>query len=459
MEFIDFLNKRVLILGLARSGEAAAVLLAKKGAKVLISDLKSEEQLKNVVARLKQVYPQIKFHLGSHPDELIDNIDLVVISPGVPSNIPILQKAREKGIPVIGEIELAYMFCRAPIIAITGTKGKSTTATLLGLILNKKHNTIVAGNIGKPISQYVLDLKESDLLVLETSSFQLETIINFKPQVSVILNIDIDHLDRYDSFSDYVIAKYRIFMNQGKEDYTVINADDPLTLTCSSRTWAKVILFSVHHSLDEGVYLQGDDIMAIHKGVIIPILNRKELKIPGEHNLKNAMAAIAVSLIYDVDLDDIREQLRSFTGLEHALEFVDEIQGVKFINDSKCTNVVSLKAALETFHSPSVHKNIILIMGGRDKGNDYEPIKSLIKEKVGHLIIIGESGDKIQNEIGGYTVTHRAKTMEDAVNQAVSLAIPGDIVLLSPACASFDMFRDYAERGTVFKGLVKDKRV
>ncbi|MBM3212931.1 UDP-N-acetylmuramoyl-L-alanine--D-glutamate ligase [Candidatus Poribacteria bacterium] len=457
MGFLDlFRNKMVVVLGLARSGEAAAELLVKIGARVLVSDLKTEEQLKDSISRLKQSYPQIKFHLGSHPESIINNADLVVISPGVPSNIPILNKSRGKGIPVIGEIELAYMICRCPIIAITGTKGKSTTSTLLGRILNTKYNTIVAGNIGKPISQYVLDLKESDLLVLETSSFQLETILDFTPEVSVILNISRDHLDRYDSVDDYIAAKYRIFENQGEEDYTVLNGDDPITMACASQTQGKVVLFSRSKVLEQGVYLEGEDIVSGYNGERISILNQNELKIPGNHNLENVMAAIAVSMIYKVKLEDMREQIKSFPGLEHALEFVDEVKGIKFINDSKCTNVVSLKAALESFPSPSGKKNLILIIGGRDKGNDYEPVKSLVGKNVKHLVIIGESAEKIQNEIGSYAVTHRAKTLEDAVHQGYSLAKPGDIVLLSPACASFDMFIDYSDRGAKFKGLVKD---
>lgn len=462
----SFLDKRVTVLGLARSGEAAAGLLSRLGAHVLVSDLKGEEQLKDAISRLARTYPQIRFYLGGHPNEVIDSADLVVISPGVPGDIPILKYAREKDIPVIGEVELAYRVCQAPIIAITGTKGKSTTSTLLSKILSRRGsgtlekfhfkacgNTVVAGNIGKPISQYVMDLTESDLLVLEVSSFQLETIVHFSPKVSVMLNIAPDHLDRYNSVEDYAAAKYRIFMNQADGDYTVLNADDPLTAACASRTRAKVILFSSRKKLDEGVYLEDDEVLANHNESRTAIIKRGELRIPGRHNLENAMAAVAVSLIYGVDPAAMREELRSFSGLEHALEFVDQVRGVKFINDSKCTNVVSLKAALESF--PAKGKNLILIIGGRDKGNDYNPVKPLIQGRVSHLILIGESADKIESAIGAYTITHRASALEDAVYMAYSLAKPGDIVLLSPACASFDMFRDYAERGTIFKGLVK----
>jgi len=449
----DFLkNKQVTVLGLARSGEAAASMLSKLGAHVLVSDLNSEEQLKDAVSRLTHEHPQIRFRLGGHPDEVIDSAELVVKSPGVPIDIPVLKKAREKGIPVIDEVELAYRICRSPIIAITGTKGKSTTSTLLGQILSRHRsgNVIVAGNIGKPITRYVLELTESDLLVLEVSSFQLEATVNFAPEVSVILNIKQDHFDRHSGIDDYASAKYKIFANQAEDDYTILNADDPLTLACADRTRAKVILFSSQQRLDKGIYVEDGEAIANYNGSKVAVIKQDEIRIPGRHNLENAMAAIAVSLIYGVDVEVIRDVLRDFSGLEHALEFVDEVRGVRFINDSKSTNVISLKAALE-----SLDGNVILVMGGRDKGNDYAPLNLLVKEKVSHLILIGESADKIQKSIGVYTESHGAREMEDAVTLAYSLADPGDTVLLSPACASFDMFRDYAERGTIFKETVE----
>ncbi len=452
-EIMDsFRNRRTVVLGLARSGEAAASLLSNLDAHVLVSDLKNDEQLKDVVARLSRAHPQIKFHLGGHPDEIIKDAELIVKSPGVPMDIPVLKSAREKGIPVIGEVELAYKICRAPIIAITGTKGKSTTSTLLGQVLSKFRdgNTIVAGNIGKPITRYVLDLTESDLLVLEVSSFQLETTVNFAPEVSMILNIQRDHFDRHKSIEDYAAAKYRIFANQTEDNYTILNADDQMTMACASRTRARVILFSSRRELDEGICVQDDKIVAKCNGSTMPILRRDELRIPGRHNLENALAVVAASLIYGVDLEIIRETLRNFSGLEHALEFVDEVCGVKFVNDSKSTNVIALKAALESLSDPA-----ILIMGGRDKGNDYDPLKQLVREKVSQIILIGESAEKIQNSIGGCATIHRVITMADAVDLAYSLAKPGDAVLLSPACASFDMFRDYAHRGAAFKKAVK----
>ena len=449
----DFQDKQVTILGLARSGEAAANLLIQLGASVLVSDQKDEEQLKDAVARLAHEHPDIEFCLGGHPDKIIEDADLIVKSPGVPIDIPVLRRARDKGIPVVGEVELAYRVCSAPIIAITGTKGKSTSSTLLGLILSKAHtggSTTVAGNIGKPITRYVLDLTERDLLVLEISSFQLEATVSFAPEVSVILNILGDHLDRHGSMEDYAAAKHRIFANQNQNNYTVLNADDPLTLACASRTPAKVVLFSSRKRLDEGIFVEDGEIVAKLNGAKTSVLRCDELQIPGRHNLENALAAVAVSSLYGADPKIVREQLKSFTGLEHALEFVDEVHGVRFVDDSKSTNAISLRAALE-----SLNGGTVLIIGGRDKGNDYAPLKSLVQEKVKHLVLIGESAGKIRDSLGDCSATHEATNMEDAARLSYSLAEPGDTVLLSPACASFDMFTNYAERGAIFKEAVK----
>jgi len=449
-----FKNSHVVVLGLARSGESAARLLCELGASVLISDQKNEEQLVNIVSVLRSEYPQIRFHLGGHPEEIFRSADLVVLSPGVPANMPVLEIARKRGVPVIGEVELAYNVCRSPVIAITGTKGKSTTSTLAGQILSKgfkKGNVIVAGNIGTPLSKYVLGLSESDLLVLEISSFQLETTLNFRPKVSVILNIMQDHIDRHSDLKEYITAKHRIFANQTQDDYTILNADDERSYACASLTRAKVIFYSSTKKLDSGVYMENGKITAhLNDANTISICGDDELRISGRHNLENALAATAIGLLYGVTSDDIRNVLNSFTGLEHALEFVSEVNGVRFINDSKATNVISLKAALE-----SMDGRIILIIGGRDKGNDYTSVISLIKDKVPDMIIIGESAEKIQDSLGSFTRSHKAATMKDAIYKAFEVAHPGDSVLLSPACASFDMFTDYAERGRIFKETVQ----
>jgi UDP-N-acetylmuramoylalanine--D-glutamate ligase len=455
MNFVEKIKgKKIAVFGLARSGESAGKLLVNLGADVLITDQKTEADLKDIVSKLKSEYPQMKFRLGGHPEEVFDDVDLVVVSPGVPYNIPILEKLREKGISVIGEIELAYRVCRCPIIAITGTKGKSTTSTLAGKILSEtysKGKVVVAGNIGIPLSNYVLDLDENDLLVLEVSSFQLETTVNFRPKVSAILNIMQDHLDRHKDLDEYINAKYRIFANQTNEDWIILNADDSLASECVSRTQAKALLFSSSQILDNGVYLEDGNIVAkLPDKEKIVICKSSELKIPGRHNIENAMVALAVSLIYDSDIDDVTEVLRNFTGIENALEFVGEANGVRFINDTKATNIVSLKAALE-----SINDGIVLIIGGRDKGNDYTQIIQLVKDKVKHLVIIGESADKIEDALGCYSHPHRARTMDDAVRMSFELAGKGDTILLSPACASFDMFRDYAERGKIFKEIAQ----
>jgi UDP-N-acetylmuramoylalanine--D-glutamate ligase len=451
----EFRGKQVVVLGLARSGESAARLLCHLGAHVMVSDLKGEEELKAEIERLTKDYPQVKFHLRGHPNSIVENADLIVKSPGVPMDIPILKYAKDKGVPVIDEVELAYRLCRAPIIAITGTKGKSTTSTLLGQILSKgithrrNGKTIVAGNIGKPFSGYVTDLTENDLMVLEVSSFQLEATVNFTPQISIILNIAQDHFDRHKSIEDYAAAKYKIFANQNENKYTVLNADDPLTKVAASQTRAKVILFSSKQSLEEGVCVENEEIIAKCGWSKVPVIQTEEIRIPGKHNVENALAVIAVSFIYGADREAIREVLRSFTGLEHALELVGEANGVRFVNDSKSTNVFSLKAALESFDD-----DIILIMGGRDKGNDYSPVESLIQKRVKSLILIGESADSIREALGKYTNPHKAGTMKEAVKMSYSLSHPGDVVLLSPACASFDMFNNYAHRGEIFKEAV-----
>jgi len=455
MDFIRKIkDKKIAVFGLARSGESAGKLLINLGADVIITDQKTEDDLKEIVSRLRSEYPQIKFHLGGHPEEIFDGVDLVVVSPGVPYNIPILEKLREKGISVIGELELAYSVCCCPIIAITGTKGKSTTSTLTGKILSEtysKGKVIVAGNIGTPLSNYVLDLAENDLLVLEVSSFQLETTVNFRPKVSAILNIMQDHLDRHKDLDEYINAKYRIFANQTDEDWIILNSNDPLSAGCAEKTKAKALMFSSSKILNEGVYLEDGNIVAkLPNKEKAVICKSDELKIPGRHNIENAMVAIAISMIYDPDINKVAEVLRNFTGIENALEFVGEANGVKFINDTKATNIVSLKAALE-----SINDGIVLIIGGRDKGNDYTQIIPLIKDKVKHLVIIGESADKIASALGGYSHPHWARTMDDAVRMSFELAGKGDTILLSPACASFDMFRDYAERGRIFKEIAQ----
>ncbi|MBM3708745.1 MAG: UDP-N-acetylmuramoyl-L-alanine--D-glutamate ligase, partial [Actinobacteria bacterium] len=329
MEKGYYKNKRIVIIGLARSGESAGKLLINLGASVLITDQKSEEQLKDIATRLKNECPQIGFHLGGHPEEIFDGVDLVVVSPGVPYNIPILEKLRSKGMPIIGEIELAYGLCHSPIVAITGTKGKSTTSTLTGKILSriyKQGKVIVAGNIGVPLSNYVLDLNKNDLLVLEVSSFQLETTVNFKPKVSVILNIMQDHLDRHKDLDEYINAKYKIFANQTNEDYIILNANDPLSSSCASRTKAKSIMFSSSQRLGNGVYLEDENIVAkLFGNDKVTICRSDELKILGRHNIENAMASICVSMIYSGRISEIADVLRDFQGIENALEFVGEI--------------------------------------------------------------------------------------------------------------------------------------
>ena len=378
--------------------------------------------------------------------------DFMVISPGVPSNAPVVQKAMELGIKVWSEIEVASWFCKAPIIAVTGTNGKTTTTSLIGHIFKTAgFKTIVAGNIGAPFSDFVLDADEGSIVVLEVSSFQLDHIENFKPKVAVLLNITPDHLDRYDSFGDYILSKFRIFKNQKEDDFAVYNYDDEIVQPYVESLNVIKLPFSVRDKLSCGGFIEDGYITLNFKNKKERILKMNNLRIRGIHNVYNSLAAALAARAMEVKDEIIRESLQSFEGVEHRLEFVREINGVKFINDSKATNVNSLWYALESFDEP-----IILIAGGRDKGNDYSKVYDLVKRKVKLIIAIGESKNKIYNEFKNLTNVIEVDSMEEAVKKAYENSVPGDVVLLSPACASFDMFRDYEHRGEVFKKLVNE---
>ena len=376
----------------------------------------------------------------------------MVISPGVPSNAPVVQKAMELGIKVWSVIEVASWFCKAPIIAVTGTNGKTTTTSLIGHIFKTAgFKTIVAGNIGAPFSDFVLDADEGSIVVLEVSSFQLDHIENFKPKVAVLLNITPDHLDRYDSFGDYILSKFRIFKNQKEDDFAVYNYDDEIVQPYVESLNVIKLPFSVRDKLSCGGFIEDGYITLNFKNKKERILKMNNLRIRGIHNVYNSLAAALAARAMEVKDEIIRESLQSFEGVEHRLEFVREINGVKFINDSKATNVNSLWYALESFDEP-----IILIAGGRDKGNDYSKVYDLVKRKVKLIIAIGESKNKIYNEFKNLTNVIEVDSMEEAVKKAYENSAPGDVVLLSPACASFDMFRDYEHRGEVFKKLVNE---
>ncbi|MCX7761274.1 MAG: UDP-N-acetylmuramoyl-L-alanine--D-glutamate ligase [Candidatus Kryptonium sp.] len=445
-------GKKVSVIGGARSGIAVAKLLKKLGANVFISDVKKPEEIKYVkIAPSELDSLGIEYEFGEH-SERVYNCDFMVISPGVPSNAPVIKKAIELGIKVWSEIEVASWFCKAPIVAVTGTNGKTTTTSLIGHIFKTAgFKTIVAGNIGAPFSDFVLDADENSIVVLEVSSFQLDHIESFKPKVSVLLNITPDHLDRYDSFGDYVLSKFRIFKNLKEDDFAVYNYDDEIVQPYAESLNVIKLPFSVVERLSCGAFIEDEYIVLSYKNKKEKILKMKDLKLRGIHNVYNSLAAALAARAMEVRNEIIRESLQSFEGVEHRLEFVREINGVKFINDSKATNVNSLWYALESFDEP-----IILIAGGRDKGNDYSKVYDLVKKKVKLIIAIGESKEKIYNEFKNLTEVVKVDSMEEAVRKSYEEAKPGDVVLLSPACASFDMFRDYEHRGEVFKKLVNE---
>ncbi|MGB9976751.1 UDP-N-acetylmuramoyl-L-alanine--D-glutamate ligase [Thermovenabulum sp.] len=451
---MDVKDKKVLVVGLARSGTAACEELLKMGAKVTATDIKKEEELKEVIKKFEG--KEIKFILGHHPLSLLDDVDFIVASPGVPLDIELFQKARGKNIPVISELELGYMFNKAPIIAVTGTNGKTTTTTLIGEILkNDGKNISVAGNIGIPFIQEADKKGIKDFLVLEVSSFQLENIISFRPHIAVILNITEDHLNYHKTFDNYIRAKARIFENQTEEDYLVLNYDDPIVFSLSKYAKSKIIYFSRKEELSQGVFVKNGVIVIKENQEILPILKAKEVGIKGSHNLENALASVAACWAARTNLNTMAESLRDFKGVEHRLEYVDTIDGVKFINDSKGTNPDAALKALEAIEDP-----IILIAGGYDKNADFKPFVKAFSGKVKKAILIGQTADKIEKaarEEGFYQI-EKASTLKEAVEMAKNSASPGDTVLLSPACASWDMFLNFEERGKVFKEAVYSLR-
>ena len=486
---MDLRGKAVTVVGLARSGVGAANLLAGLGASVTVTDKKSVRELSAFTARLNH---GIKSVLGAHPPELFEKADLIVVSPGVPLTIAPLRKASESGKKIIGELELAYQVAgttasRPSFLAITGTNGKSTTTSLLFEMLRRGgFRTAVGGNIGNALTEELfkdrqasgvkrqaladkdnksLDASRStldaslDFIVVEVSSFQLETIDEFRPRGATILNITPDHLDRYPSMDVYVEAKCRIFENQGPGDFLVLNADDAMTpniLALGGRQWAGgnrpgVFYFSRQREV-EGAYLKDDVIYFRLPGVPSAFnLQPSTFKIKGVHNIENAMAASAMALLSGCSTDAVEQAVKEFPGLEHRLEFVRELDGVKFINDSKGTNVGAVLKSLESFREP-----VVLIAGGRDKDSDFTELRSLVHEKVKALILIGEAKDKIRKALGDMGQVFMEDDFRAAVAKARDVASPGDIVLLSPACASFDMFRDFEDRGRQFKKAVME---
>jgi len=440
-------GRRVGVIGMARSGLAAARIVRKLGGTPFVSDVKGEGQLISELEELKSL--EIDHEFGGHTDKLLKS-DYIILSPGVPQSIPVMIKVREAGIPVFSEIELASWFCRGKIIGVTGSNGKTTTTSLIGAILSAAGiGNAVCGNIGAPFADAVLDIPPDGYAVVEISNFQLETIEEFKPDIAMILNLTPDHLDRYDTFEDYKNAKYRITENQISSDYLILNADDPVIDKNNISTGAKEIFFSTGRLLVNGVYLEGNKLVGKINGEKIEIIDINKIRIPGPHNLQNAAAASLAALLIGINPRDIASALERFPGVPHRLEDAGAVAGIRFINDSKATNVDSVCYALRSIKTP-----ICLIAGGRDKGGSYKPILEHGKGRIKEIILIGEAREKIFEALGKTFPVQFAESMEDAVKKAFDAASPGDTVLLSPACSSYDMFTNFEQRGEVFKNLV-----
>ncbi|MGA2005129.1 MAG: UDP-N-acetylmuramoyl-L-alanine--D-glutamate ligase [Terriglobales bacterium] len=441
-------DKRVLVVGLGKSGVASALFLKSRGARVTVSDSKPEAELRKEILILLE--HGITVETGGHGERTFHGQDLIVVSPGVPFDAPMLVQARTLGEPVIGEIELAAQFLHGPIAAITGANGKTTTTSLAGEILAAgKLPVLVGGNIGTPAITFVDQTTPETWIVLEVSSFQLETIIKFRPHIAVILNITPDHLDRHKTFDNYVNAKARIFENQQPDDFSVLNADDPTTAGLADRARAQVFRFSRKREFDKGAFVRGGNIYFRDGHREREIMLLSEIPLKGAHNLENVLAGVSIGMLAGCNPSQIREAIHNFKAVEHRLEFVANVAGVDYYNDSKATNVDATMKALESFPA-----NVHLILGGKDKGSDYTVLNDLLRARVKRVYTIGAAAAKIESQIHGAAEIDHAETLENAVQRASESAKPGDVVLLAPACASFDQFQNYEHRGQVFKEAV-----
>jgi UDP-N-acetylmuramoylalanine--D-glutamate ligase len=440
-------GKRALVVGLGKSGVASALFMKAHGASVTVSDTKSGDELRNEIPVLLD--HGITVETGGHGDRTFRGQDLIVVSPGVPIDAPPLMQARSLGEMVIGEIELAAQFLPGPIIAITGSNGKTTTTTLTGEIMTAAGvPTLVGGNIGTPAISLAERAKPETVIVLEISSFQLETVQTFRPKIAVVLNVTPDHLDRHRTFEIYTDAKARIFENQQESDFAVLNADDPTCVAMGARTRAQVFWFSRQKEVQQGAWVRDGNIVFRDSQGQREILQVSEIPLKGAHNLENVLAAVCSGVLMGCAPEKVRQAVRDFKAVEHRLEFVATIGGVDYYNDSKATNVDATTKALESFPA-----NIHLILGGKDKGSDYTVLNDLIRQRVKRIYTIGAAAAKIESQVKGAEIVH-AETLENAIRKAHATAQPGDVVLLAPACASFDQFKNYEHRGKVFKEIV-----
>jgi UDP-N-acetylmuramoylalanine--D-glutamate ligase len=445
---MDLNGKRVLVVGLGKSGVASALFLKAHGARVTVSDTKTGDELHSEIPVLLD--HGITVETGGHGERTFRGQDLIVVSPGIPLDAPALVQARALGGSVIGEMELAARFLRGPIVAITGSNGKTTTTTLTGEIMTAGgFSTLVGGNIGTPAIALAERATPESVIVLEVSSFQLETIHSFRPKVAVILNVTPDHLDRHRTFEAYAEAKARILENQQSADWAVLNAADPTCVAMAARTKAQVFWFSRQKEVQQGAWVLDGNILFRDGTQQREIMLVSEIPLKGAHNLENVLAAVCAGALMGCAPEKIRQAVREFKAVEHRLEYVATIRGVDYYNDSKATNVDATIKALESFPA-----KIHLILGGKDKGSDYTLLNELLRQRVKRVYTIGAAAAKIESQIKGVEVVH-AETLENALRKANAVAEPGDVVLLAPACASFDQFKNYEQRGQVFKQIVR----
>jgi UDP-N-acetylmuramoylalanine--D-glutamate ligase len=449
---LELKGKKVLVVGLGKSGLAAALFLRRRGALVTVSDVRSADQLAKEIPAL--IEAGIMVEAGGHGLLTFRRQDLIVVSPGVPLDTPELAQVKSFGLPVIGELELAARFLKGHTLAVTGSNGKTTTTTLLGEILEASGlPTLVGGNIGVPVISLIDQSTDESWSVLEVSSFQLESTVEFHPDIAVILNITPDHLDRHGSFENYSAAKERIFARQTAEDCLVLNADNTRAADAASRAAARVYWFSIEHPVTQGAFLEQGYMVyrAAENATTEKIIPARAIPLKGTHNVENVLAAVCAARLAGVSADVIGRAIENFRAVEHRLEYVATRHGVEFYNDSKATNVDATAKAVAAF-SGGVH----LILGGKDKGSDYTQLSELLRERASAVYTIGAAAAKIESHLRGVVSIHSCETLDKAVHVAASAARPGEIVLLAPACSSFDQFENYEQRGQVFKQLVKE---
>ncbi|MGA2085307.1 MAG: UDP-N-acetylmuramoyl-L-alanine--D-glutamate ligase [Terracidiphilus sp.] len=451
---MELKGKKVLVVGLGKSGLAAALFLRRRGAQVTVSDIRSAEALAKEIPAL--IEEGIMVETGGHGLLTFRRQDLIVVSPGVPLDTPELAQVRSFGLPVIGELELAARFLKGRMLAITGSNGKTTTTALVGEILQKAGiPSQVGGNIGVPVVALIDQSTDETWSVLEVSSFQLESTDQFHPSIAVILNITPDHLDRHGSFENYCAAKERIFARQTAEDFLVLNADNERVAEAAARAPAMIYWFSIEHPVEQGAWLDNGYVVyrPARGAATEQVMPLSEIPLKGAHNVENVLAAVVATRLAGAPADAIRQAIESFQAVEHRLEFVARIDGVEYYNDSKATNVDATAKAVAAFDS-----GIHLILGGKDKGSPYTVLAPLLRERVRAVYTIGSAAAKIESELRGVVSIHSCVTLDNAVGAAAAAARPGELVLLAPACSSFDQFESYEHRGRVFKELVAERR-